>query len=234
MQCWPWVKCWANSRKSETGAQEATIPITFCCGIAEKVKIPIDTVCKWVYDTDNSSDEKSERKGFVMPRISEINPETAPESIKKIIADHVAGGHALTAEKRTLLHNAAAFNAVEAGSYALDDELQRLIGKRAADFYEYAISQKNGCLVCSIYFQNLLKKNGIDFENFAFTPKEEILIEYGQAIAEDPKHVPEELFAKLKANFTEEEIVVITAMGVMMIANNYFNDILDVTPDKLV
>ena len=97
-----------------------------------------------------------------------------------------------------------------------------------------AISQKNGCLVCSIYFQNLLKKNGIDFENFAFTPKEEILIEYGQAIAEDPKHVPEELFAKLKANFTEEEIVVITAMGVMMIANNYFNDILDVTPDKLV
>ena len=77
-------------------------------------------------------------------------------------------------------------------------------------------------------------RNGIDFENFAFTPKEEILIEYGQAIAEDPKHVPEELFAKLKANFTEEEIVVITAMGVMMIANNYFNDILDVTPDKLV
>lgn len=112
--------------------------------------------------------------------------------------------------------------------------MQRLIGKRAADFYEYAISQKNGCLVCSIYFQNLLKKNGIDFENFAFTPNEEILIEYGQAIAEDPKHVPEELFAKLKANFTEEEIVVITAMGVMMIANNYFNDILDVTPDKLV
>ena len=45
--------------------------------------------------------------------------------------------------------------------------------------------------MCSIYFQNLLKKNGIDFENFAFTPNEEILIEYGQAIAEDPKHVPE-------------------------------------------
>ena len=164
-----------------------------------------------------------------MSRISEINPAHAPEAIQKVIADHVSDGHALTAEKRTLLYNAA-----EAGSYALDDELQRLIGKRAADFYEYAISQKNGCLVCSIYFQNLLKKNGIDFEHFAFTPKEEILIEYGQAIAEDPKHVPEELFEKLKANFTEEEIVVITAMGVMMIANNYFNDILDVTPDKLV
>ena len=63
-----------------------------------------------------------------MPRISEINPETAPEAIQKIIADHLADGHALTAEKRTLLHNAAAFNAVEAGSYSLDDELQRHIG----------------------------------------------------------------------------------------------------------
>ena len=53
-----------------------------------------------------------------MPRISEIDPAHAPEAIQKIIADHVADGHALTAEKRTLLHNAAAFNAVEAGSYA--------------------------------------------------------------------------------------------------------------------
>lgn len=49
-----------------------------------------------------------------MAIISEINPETAPASIQKIIADHLAEGHALTAEKRTLLHNAAAFNAVEA------------------------------------------------------------------------------------------------------------------------
>ena len=50
--------------------------------------------------------------------------------------------------------------------YTSDDELARLIGKRAADFYEYAISQANGCLVGSIYCRNLLKKNGIDFDTF--------------------------------------------------------------------
>ena len=43
-----------------------------------------------------------------MARISEINIETAPEAIQKIVADHVAEGHTITAEKRTLLHNAAA------------------------------------------------------------------------------------------------------------------------------
>ena len=94
-----------------------------------------------------------------MAIISEINPETAPASIQKIIADHLAEGHALTAEKRTLLHNAAAFNAVEAGSYALDDELQRLIGKRAADFFEYAISQTNGCLVCTLILSSLPRRS---------------------------------------------------------------------------
>ena len=55
--------------------------------------------------------------------------------------------------------------------------------------------------------QNLLKKNGIDFEHFAFTPKEEILIEYGQAIAEDPKHVPEKLFEKLYQEDTYEKVL---------------------------
>ena len=165
-----------------------------------------------------------------MAIISEINPETAPASIQKIIADHLAEGHALTAEKRTLLHNAAAFNAVEAGSYALDDELQRLIGKRAADFYEYAISLQNDCLVCSAYFSRLLEKNHLDFATFDFTDDERLLIEYGRAIARDPKHVPEGLMRLMQQTFTEEQLVVITTMGVFMIANNYFNDILNVDP----
>jgi len=169
-----------------------------------------------------------------MPRIPEIDQNAAAGEIREIIERHVAEGHRMTGEKRTLLHNAVAFETVESGSYRLDDELQRLIGKRAADFFEYAISVENDCVVCTTYFGNLLRKNHIDFETFCFTPEEELLIEYGRAIARDRKHIPEELFDRLRETFTTEEIVVITAMGVMMIANNYFNDILDVTPDKPV
>ncbi len=40
------------------------------------------------------------------------------------------------------LHNAEAFKAIEDSSYTLDRELQRLIGKRAGDFFEYAISEE--------------------------------------------------------------------------------------------
>lgn len=34
----------------------------------------------------------------------------------------------------------------------------------------------------------------------------------------------------MQQTFTEEQLVVITTMGVFMIANNYFNDILKVDP----
>ena len=168
-----------------------------------------------------------------MSRISKIDPETATPEVKSAIADHLAAGYRLTSEKLTLLHNVTAFRCLEVESYALDRELQRLIGKRAADFFEYAISLENDCLVCSTYFGKLLRDNGIDFETFAFTDREQLLIDYGRAMAKDPKGVPDELFEKLKAEFTEEELVVITTRGVFMIANNYFNDILQVESELL-
>ena len=77
-------------------------------------------------------------------------------------------------------------------------------------------------------FQKASERERIDFDTFEFTDKENLLISFGRALARDPKNVPEEIYAQLKEQFTEEEIVVITAMGVMMIANNYFNDILKV------
>ena len=170
-----------------------------------------------------------------MPRISKINPENASPGVRAAIDTHLSEGYRLTNEKLTLLHNVTAFNALEAQSYALDREFQRLVGKRAADFFEYAISLENDCLVCSRYFAKLLRKNGIeDFERFAFADEEQLLIDYGRAMAKDPKHIPDALFEKLRAAFSEETIVVATAMGVFMIANNVFNDALQVEPEGKV
>ena len=117
-----------------------------------------------------------------MSYISKIDPETADEKEKEVIRNHLAQGYRLTNEKLTLLHNAEAFKAIEDSSYSLDRELQRLIGKRAGDFFEYAISEENDCLVCSTYFRKLLKDNGIDFDNFQFTKKEELLISSEQKL----------------------------------------------------
>ena len=165
-----------------------------------------------------------------MSYISKIDLSTAPQEVRAAVDNPLAQGYQLTNEKLTLLHNVTAFHTLEESSYELDRELQRLIGKRAADFYEYAISLQNDCLVCSAYFSRLLEKNHIDFATFDFTDDERLLIEYGRAIARDPKHVPEDLMRLMQQTFTEEQLVVITTMGVFMIANNYFNDILNVDP----
>ena len=143
-----------------------------------------------------------------MSYISKIDLSTAPQEVRAAVDNHLAQGYQLTNEKLTLLHNVTAFHTLEESSYELDRELQRLIGKRAADFYEYAISLQNDCLVCSAYFSRLLEKNHIDFATFDFTDDERLM----------------------QQTFTEEQLVVITTMGVFMIANNYFNDILNVDP----
>lgn len=168
-----------------------------------------------------------------MPRIAKIDLNSASKEVKAAVDVHLSEGYRLTNEKLTLLHNVTAFNALEVQSYALDRELQRLVGKRAADFFEYAISLENDCLVCSRYFANLLRKNGIeDFEHFTFTDEEQLLIDYGRAMAKDPKSIPDALYDELRAAFSEETIVVATAMGVFMIANNVFNDALQVEPEE--
>lgn len=167
-----------------------------------------------------------------MPIIEKIDLEEASDEVKEAVKKHLAEGYRITNEKLTLLHNVTCFEALEVQSYAVDRQLQRLVGKRAADFFEYAISQENDCIVCSTYFKKLLESHGItDIETFAFTDTEKLLIEYAKAIAADVKKIPKELFVRLKERFTSEEIVVITTMGVFMIANNYFNDILRVEPE---
>ena len=87
-----------------------------------------------------------------MPRIAPVNLTDLPPEAQAAVDEHLRQGYRLTNEKLTLLHNATAFEALEAQSYAVDRELQRLVGKRAADFFEYAISVENDCIVCTTYF----------------------------------------------------------------------------------
>lgn len=179
-----------------------------------------------------------------MGRISQIDPEMAAPAVKAAIWKHIAEGRKITNEKRTLLHNVNAFNAVEVSSYALDDDLQKLIGKLDGDLYEYAVSISNECLVCTTYFAKLLREeHGLDPNNFQLTHRQELLMKFGQKLGHTPKEITDEEFNELKEEFlknggkdgepvdeekAEEIMVVLVAMGAMMVANNYVNDVLKV------
>jgi tetrahydromethanopterin S-methyltransferase subunit B len=166
-----------------------------------------------------------------MGRISMVEYEQARQEIKEKFDYEVEHNGRITNMKKTLLHSLPAYKALMEW-YPLRDEVEKIIGKRAAIFYCYAISTKNNCLICSTFFEKILKDLNIKFENFAFTGTEQLLIDYGVALVKNPTNISNEIFDKLKKQFSEEEIVLITAFGSIMIATNLINNALDVDLDE--
>lgn len=166
--------------------------------------------------------------------ISLVDPANAPEDVRKAAEAHLAKGYRLTNEKRTLLHNAVAFEALEGMSYAVSAEMKKFTGHRAANLFQYAISLENDCLVCSTYYRKAMADLGLEhLDESEFTPAEALLVEYARAIVHNHKFIPDELLQRLLNRFGEEGVVVITTMAMFMIGNNYFNDILRVQSEFL-
>ncbi len=179
-----------------------------------------------------------------MARIQKININQTTQEIKEVINQHLSEGRKMTNEKLTLLHNVHAFQAVEASSYALDDDLQKLIGKLDGDLFEYAVSVSNECVVCTTYFSKLLKEeHGIDPNHFEVSHRQKLLMNFAQKAGHTPKDITDEEFYELRNDFiqhgdylgnpidekkADEIMVVLTAMAAMMVANNYVNEILKV------
>ena len=166
-----------------------------------------------------------------MAYISQLKYEDAPEKTKRVIDEWVAAHGPLTNMKETLIHSLPAFHALMEW-FPLEEEIEAFLGERAVNFFSYAISTTNECLVCSIFFKKILDDAGIDFEHFAFTEEEQLLIDYGRAIVKDANHVPAEIFTRLKQKWSEEQIVAITAFATIMIATNLINKTLQVELDE--
>lgn len=165
-----------------------------------------------------------------MAYISKVNYEEASEEVKKLIDEQIREHGKITNMKLTLLHSVPAYHALMEW-FPLEETIEAFLGERAVNFFCYAISEQNDCLLCSAYFRKILKELNIDFETFSFTEEENILIEYGRAIVNDANNIPKGLFDELKAHWNEEQIVAITAFATIMIATNIINKSLAVELD---
>ncbi|MBQ8031698.1 MAG: hypothetical protein IJ260_09275, partial [Butyrivibrio sp.] len=112
-----------------------------------------------------------------MDIVSLIDIDNASQDVKDAINKHVADGHTITNEKRTLLHNIPSFWALEGKSYEMSAELKKFISPRAASLFEYAISVENDCLVCTTYYKKYMESIGFDINNPDYTEEEELVIE---------------------------------------------------------
>jgi alkylhydroperoxidase family enzyme len=159
--------------------------------------------------------------------------ETADEAVRSRYDGQIAQHGRITNMKRTLLHSVKAFD-VFMEWYPLADLCKEFIGGRALSLYAYAISEGNRCLVCGTFFRKILVDSGDDPDNPVLSEEENLLMELGFSIAEDPHNIDPDIYAQLQERYDDEQRVLLFAFAGMMTATNLFNTAARVPLDEVL
>jgi alkylhydroperoxidase family enzyme len=166
-----------------------------------------------------------------MARIPPLEFDDAPPEIRERYADQIRQYGRVTNMKRTLAHEPPAYDALLTW-YPLRDRVAQFLGDRDTSIFAYAISDENECLICSTFFRRSFKHAGDDPDAWTLNARQTLLVEFGRALARDPRNVSDALYAALARELAPPQIVVLTAFGALMIATNVFNDALRVDLDE--
>jgi alkylhydroperoxidase family enzyme len=151
----------------------------------------------------------------------------AQAELDRQMADHGR----TTNMKRTLAHSPAALKALMTW-YPLRDEVAAFLGDRATLLFAHAVSTETDCLICSTFFRKILVERGEDPDSLALDPGEQIVVNYGRAIAQNRHVVPDAIFVPVRARLNDAQIVALTAFAGLMIATNAFNNALQIDLDE--
>ncbi len=165
-----------------------------------------------------------------MARVPPVKYEEAPADVQAAF-DKITSGHGrMTNMKATLAQSLPALDALMQW-YPLRDEVETFLEPRATMLFVHAISSATDCLICSTFFRRLLIDAGDNPDQLAMDEREEVVVDYGRQLVRDANQVSDELYARLARQFTQPQIVALTAFGSMMIATNIFNNALRVDLD---
>lgn len=162
-------------------------------------------------------------------RIQQIDYTTAPTATQLAHDEHLKIAR-ITNMKRTLLRSVPAFDALMTW-YTLRDACIPVLGTRLTTIFAHAISAETDCLICSTFFRRILIDQGENPDQLMLNPREQAVVAYGRQLGHSPFFVPDEIFAPLRELFSEDEIVMITAFGALMVATNVVNNALDIPLD---
>ncbi|MEX0682634.1 MAG: hypothetical protein WD904_01085 [Dehalococcoidia bacterium] len=165
-----------------------------------------------------------------MPRITPVNLDHATPEQCAAYDEGVQRYGRMTNMKTTLLHSLPAFRALMEW-YPLRDAVVPFLGERLTNIFCHAISSDTDCLICSTYFRRVLIDAGEDPEHLELDARDQLVVEFGHLLATPTAHVPDAAYARLAAEFTDEQIVALTAFGAMMVATNVFNNALGIDLD---
>jgi hypothetical protein len=165
-----------------------------------------------------------------MARIEPVDESSAPPESRELAAAHAATGGRMTNMKWTLAHSPVALDALLQW-YPLYDQVVPVLGERRAWLYCHAISTQSDCLNCSTFFRRLIIDAGEDPASLQLDEFDELIVDLGRRLADDPHSVDDALHARLAERLDTPQIVTLIAFGAIMLATNVFNDALGVELD---
>jgi len=114
----------------------------------------------------------------------------------------------------------------------------KTLPKRALELAIVTVSQLNACHYCVAHHTPFLAVEGVSAEGAArlldwrdhpeLGPADRLVVEYAIAAWESPNRIPEALFGRLRAVFSEAQIVELTLRITLCGFFNKFNDALDI------
>lgn len=164
-----------------------------------------------------------------MARIAPLDYADMPPEARAAHDEHLKTAR-ITNMKRTLLRSVPAFRALMTW-YPLRDTVQPFLGERLTTLFAHAVSSETDCLICSTFFRRILVESGEDPDRLELDEREAAVVEFGLRLAVTPHRVPDELYGRVAAYFTDEQMVALAAFGALMVATNVFNNALGVPLD---
>jgi hypothetical protein len=167
-----------------------------------------------------------------MPRLLPLTHEQlSPEAIAAFERHIEAHKSRITNMKATMVRSPLVLD-IYMRWYDLYEEIKIFSCARVAYLFAYAISSGSNCPLCTTYFRKILIENGENPAELQLSEIEQIIVDFGSALATNKGEVPDEIYEPIRNNFTETEIVILSAFAGQMVATNIFNNILQVEIDE--
>jgi len=167
-----------------------------------------------------------------MARIEPISEANITPSLRQAFEKHVKDYNArITNMKATLGHSILAFE-VYMQWYPLYKEVEKILGKRLAYLFAYAISFASECPLCSTFFRKIIMDAGEKPENLQLTSSEQKVVDFGSSIAKHGGHIADEIYEGMAARYDKKDMVVLIAFASQMIATNVFSNVTQTDIDQ--
>lgn len=167
-----------------------------------------------------------------MARIDPLPLNDAPLPLQSAYHQHTTRYNArITNMKATLGHSQVAFE-VYMEWYRLYERVRAILGDRTAYLFAYTISVGSNCPLCTTFFRKIIIDNGEQPESIEFTEREQLIMDFGSAIAQQQGRIDSALFSRVSALYATSQLIELIAFAGQMIATNIFNNVLETDIDE--